>query len=116
MALQPGRTEGQRRLQRDMLHALPNDTLAAIGSVCKNALDNTNLRMTNCLRRKIAQNNDILRKLADPQKTISSKRRMLASSEDGGQRGGGAALSLLPLIFSLLPTVGNFVGKMVTKN
>lgn len=114
MITHPARSAAQRRIRNDILKAAPNETIMAISSMCLNALENPNLRMTSALRRKVGQQAPQLKRLIDEKTSLARKRRLLEQENNMEQQSGGA-LPILPLLFSLLPTVGSLVGGLIKK-
>lgn len=115
MSLAPARTETQRQFKQEMLKSLPTESIQALGSICKNALDNPKLKMTANLRRKVAAQRANLLHLANSKLSPTSRRKYLLQQQQQQQQSGGA-LPLLPLLFSLLPPVASFVGSLVSSS
>lgn len=110
MCLAPARTESQKQFKQEMLKSLPTESIQAIGSICKNALDNPKLKMTANLRRKVAAQRANLLRLANTKLSPTTRRKHLLQQ----QQQSGGALPLLPLLFSLLPPVTSLVASLVT--
>ena len=112
-----------------MIKYLPYGAIQAVSSICKNAIDNPNLKMTSTLRRRVQAQNEALRRLANTKSSLASRRKQLVEAVaissptitsrgrgkkrgDGQQTGG--ALPLLPMLYSLIPPVASFLGNLIT--